>query len=64
MTHLLQQPILSPGAVVLAQPPRCSARLRLRRPHLRATTAGFGLICFATMRMNNLGSPAAEKGLQ
>ncbi len=28
-------------------------RVRLRRPHLRAATAGCGLSCLATISMNN-----------
>jgi hypothetical protein len=32
--------------------------VRLRRPHLREATAGFGLSCLATAFLNNLGLEA------
>ena len=60
MAHLLRQPILSPGAGVLARPPQRIAANTPASASLRAPAAGIGLSCLATMLMNDPGSAPAH----
>ena len=58
---LLRRPILSPGGAFLVRSPRRTARVRLRRSHLREAPAGFGLSRLATAFMNNPGFGAGSR---